>query len=363
MKIRMCNFHWQVHAVHRGVLPFRIVAGIVLLFSACDHKQQPDTQRADQTAMWLDQVPDLKSLNVSNAEIGELSKAHEVGLTDPSCVALIKLARDRKIPFADGQSIADLLGAGSSEQTVLELARLNQLGIWAGQARTLRLAGFSDKIILAVAQRRSQGLPVLSGEKLGELKNSGASEATILEMIQKGYSESQASAYITQRERAAGGHGFVYQRSATPEALKIVGDCTRTARKCVHICGSTPKQIRSACRKLRCVRIESPVKLEIVQAGNPVLRQRARPLSLAEISSTEIQNLIESMRNCMREAPGVGLAAPQVGVSLQLAVIEDREEYHKDVPEAQLRERERRPVSFHVLINPTLTPLQMPKAQ
>jgi hypothetical protein len=195
-------------------IPLALLLAFASLFSACDRKQQPDTQQADQTAMWLDQVPELKSLNVSNAEIGELSKAHEVGLTDPSCVALIKLARSRKIPFADGQSIADLLGAGSSEQTVLELARLDQLGIWAGQARTLRLASFSDKIILAVAQRRSQGLPVLPGEKLGELKNSGASEATILEMIQKGYSESQASAYIAQRERAAGGHGFVYQRKS-----------------------------------------------------------------------------------------------------------------------------------------------------
>jgi peptide deformylase len=102
-------------------------------------------------------------------------------------------------------------------------------------------------------------------------------------------------------------------------------------------------------------RNERPLKLEIVQAGNPVLRQRARPLSLAEIAGKEIQNLIESMRTCMREAPGVGLAAPQVGLSLQLAVIEDREEYHKEVLAEILRERERRPVPFHVIINPTLT--------
>lgn len=96
------------------------------------------------------------------------------------------------------------------------------------------------------------------------------------------------------------------------------------------------------------------MKLEIVQAGNPVLRQPARPLSLDEIASREIQDLIESMRKCMHDAPGVGLAAPQVGFSLQLAVIEDREEYHKDVPAEQLRERERRPVRFHAIINPRI---------
>lgn len=165
-------------------------------------------------AMWLDSVPQLKALNVTNAEVAELSKAHEGGLTDPSSVVLIQLARDHKMPFADGQSIADLLNAGSSEQTVLELARLNQLGPWAGEARAIRLAGLSDKIILAVAHRRSQGLAVLSGVKLGELKNTGVSDATILEMIQRGDSEETATRFIAQRERAAGGHKFVYQTHA-----------------------------------------------------------------------------------------------------------------------------------------------------
>ena len=105
------------------------------------------------------------------------------------------------------------------------------------------------------------------------------------------------------------------------------------------------------------------MKLEIVQAGNPVLRQLARPLGIPEIKSKEIQELIESMRKCMREAPGVGLAAPQIGRSLQLAVIEDRAEYHKDVLAEHLRERERLPVPFHVIINPTLTEMSGEKVE
>jgi peptide deformylase len=104
-----------------------------------------------------------------------------------------------------------------------------------------------------------------------------------------------------------------------------------------------------------CERIEIGVELEIVQAGNPVLRQQARALTPTEIASKEFQKLIESMRKTMYEAPGVGLAAPQIGLSVQLAVIEDRAEYHKDVPEEQLRERERRPVPFHAIINPRIT--------
>jgi hypothetical protein len=182
------------------------------IFSACRQTEKTTTQSLDQAGMWSNSVAELKTLNVSNAEIGELTKARDAGLTDPSCIVLIKLARSRQIPFADGQAIADLLSVGSSEPTVLELAHLNQLGLWAGEARILRLAGLSDKVVLAVAQRRAQSLRVLSGGKLGELKNAGASEATILDFIQKGTSDQQASAYITQRQAAAGGHGFVYQR-------------------------------------------------------------------------------------------------------------------------------------------------------
>ena len=195
-------------------MPCGLLLASTMLVSSCKPAQKADTDQSEEMAMWLDSVPQLKTLDVSNAEIGELTTAHQAGLTDPSTVVLIKLARNHQQPFADGQSVANLLNAGSSEQTVLELARLNQLGIWAGEARAMRLAGLSDKIILAVAERRSKGLPVLSGGKLGELKNAGASDATILEMVKKGASEKTASDYIAARNRAAGGHSFVYQGHA-----------------------------------------------------------------------------------------------------------------------------------------------------
>jgi hypothetical protein len=46
------------------------------------------------------------------------------------------------------------------------------------------------------------------------LKNTGVSDATILEMVQRGDSEQAASKYIADRERAAGGHKFVFQTHA-----------------------------------------------------------------------------------------------------------------------------------------------------
>jgi peptide deformylase len=100
------------------------------------------------------------------------------------------------------------------------------------------------------------------------------------------------------------------------------------------------------------------VRLKIVQAGEPVLRQTARALTRHEILGGEIERLILDLRETMQDAPGVGLAAPQVGLSVQLAVIEDREELLKDLPPQELVQKDRRPVPFHVIINPHITLLE-----
>lgn len=96
------------------------------------------------------------------------------------------------------------------------------------------------------------------------------------------------------------------------------------------------------------------MRLKIVQAGEPVLRETARLLTPQEILSEEIQRLIRDMREAMHDAPGVGLAAPQIGQPFQLAVIEDREDLLKSYAAADLAERERRAVPFHVIINPVI---------
>jgi len=98
--------------------------------------------------------------------------------------------------------------------------------------------------------------------------------------------------------------------------------------------------------------------LKIRQAGELVLRQKSRPLAVEDIGSPYVQVLIESMRETMHDAPGVGLAAPQIGIPLQLVVIEDTVEAIQRLSPEQAAERERRPVPFQVLINPILTILE-----
>ncbi len=102
------------------------------------------------------------------------------------------------------------------------------------------------------------------------------------------------------------------------------------------------------------------MRIKIASVGEPVLRHPARPVLPEEIGSESLKSLIEHMRETLSDAPGVGLAAPQVGVSLQLAIIEDKAEYQAGLTSAELAERERRPVEFHVLINPEMELLSPP---
>ncbi len=58
---------------------------------------------------------------------------------------------------------------------------------------------------------------------------------------------------------------------------------------------------------------------EIVTIPDPVLRKKARKVSEF---NTDLQKLVDDMVETMHKAPGVGLAAPQVGVSLRVIVVE-----------------------------------------
>ena len=103
------------------------------------------------------------------------------------------------------------------------------------------------------------------------------------------------------------------------------------------------------------------MRIKIASVGEPVLRGEARSLKPEEIASQRIRDLIEHMRETLSDAPGVGLAAPQIGEPLQLAIIEDKAEYQANLSKADLAERERRPVPFHVLINPRIHLLSPPE--
>jgi peptide deformylase len=85
--------------------------------------------------------------------------------------------------------------------------------------------------------------------------------------------------------------------------------------------------------------------LPIVRLGHPALRTLAQPVGPGQLALPAIQELIDDMIETMRAASGVGLAAPQVGVGLQVFVYE-----------AAIREDREAGIPLHAVINPMLTP-------
>lgn len=94
--------------------------------------------------------------------------------------------------------------------------------------------------------------------------------------------------------------------------------------------------------------------LKIYQTGQPVLRQKAKRVSKETLAASETQRLIDSMIETLRDVPGVGLAAPQVGKPLQIFIVEDKQTYHKPVPEDVLKEQGRKAVPLKVFVNPRI---------
>ena len=89
---------------------------------------------------------------------------------------------------------------------------------------------------------------------------------------------------------------------------------------------------------------------EILKMGDPRLLRVAEPVT--EFDTPAMQQLIADMFDTMHDANGAGLAAPQIGVNLQLVIygFKDNQRY-PDAP----------PVPETVLINPVLTPLSEEK--
>jgi peptide deformylase len=96
--------------------------------------------------------------------------------------------------------------------------------------------------------------------------------------------------------------------------------------------------------------------MPIVPCGEPILRRRAAPVDPATIGDRDVQRLIARMKATMEAAPGVGLAAPQIGEPIRLAVLQDGPERWSQLTPEQLLERDRRAVPFMVLVNPVLVP-------
>ena len=86
--------------------------------------------------------------------------------------------------------------------------------------------------------------------------------------------------------------------------------------------------------------------LKVARLGFPSVRTAARPVDPAQIKTHDFQKVIDDMVDTMHEYVGVGLAAPQVHLPIQLAVLEvENHPRYPDMPDVPLT----------VLINPAVT--------
>jgi hypothetical protein len=169
----------------------------------CKYILPVDTTPLDAAGVNYDSIQELKAQKITAPEVSEIAKAKQGRLSDKACVEVVKIFHSRGGPFNAGDAVASLIQVGSSEDTILELAKLNQLGFGTGELQAMRLAGLSDEILLVVANHRAEGKPVLSGASLAGLKNTGLRESTLLELAQRGVPDSQAGAIISSRRSGA----------------------------------------------------------------------------------------------------------------------------------------------------------------
>jgi hypothetical protein len=213
---RRAQFHGRFLAVpyNGDMRKSLLILGVSILLFGCQKHVQTDYSSLDQSGMWSSTLDEVKALKPSDAEIAQLTKLKHAGASDDLCLSLLKAARSHNHEFSSADSAMDLSRAGYTDAQILEMAQSDQIDILSGEAVTLKLIGLSNSTVQAIIHRRLQGLPTLTSEQIGRLKNTAMSEQQILDVVNQGLSDQAAEALISKREalRNHSNTGFVRVR-------------------------------------------------------------------------------------------------------------------------------------------------------
>jgi len=179
------------------------VAALALASAGCSRFKPVDTTSLDSSGMSYDAIQQLTALKISAAEVAQMAKARQGGFSDEDCVAILKIYRGENHPFDTGDAVAGLAQVGMSDADILDLAKINQLGLGWGELQAMKLAGMSDALVMGVARQRASGKSVLSGASLAQLKNAGVHQSTLLKLVERGVPDSQSGAILAYRHRGA----------------------------------------------------------------------------------------------------------------------------------------------------------------
>ncbi len=174
---------------------------LLLICAGCKQIRHIDTKPLDQSGMDYTAIQDLKALDPTDAEIAEVAKAKMGGLSDNTCIELLRITREQHLPPDFADSADNLVQVGMNEDDILALARMKQLGLGAGELEAMRLAGLSDAVVMEVARRHAAGKQALSGVSLAHLKDSGLSQAALFELVRRGVRDEQVPSIMALRRR------------------------------------------------------------------------------------------------------------------------------------------------------------------
>lgn len=194
-------------AVPRFRFPLVAIGGAALLAlflaAGCRKIRYVDAKPLEKAGMDFYSIEAVKGMDPTEAELAEVAKAKMGGLTDNTCVELMRIARNQKQPVKFADAADGLVQAGMKESEILELANIKQLGGGYGELQAMRLIGLSDAVVMEVARRHAAGQQALSGVSLARLKDSGLTQAAVFELVRRGVRDDQVAGIVAMRRARA----------------------------------------------------------------------------------------------------------------------------------------------------------------
>ena len=177
---------------------FLVSGSLLIVLAGCEKK--PQTDYSPLNSMYSTTLDEFKKLKVTDMEIIQLGKLKQAGASDDLCLALYKMAHAHGHDFSSGDSAIQLSQAGYSDAQIQEIAESDQIDVLSGDAITLKLIGLSNSTVQEIIHRRIQGLPTMTSQQIGRLKNTGMSEKQILDLVNSGLTGDDADNKIAQLE-------------------------------------------------------------------------------------------------------------------------------------------------------------------
>ncbi|HEX9759351.1 MAG TPA: hypothetical protein VGA40_00450 [Candidatus Acidoferrales bacterium] len=181
-----------------------------LVCAAC--QSVPDTRPLDDAGMAYTTVTELRKMNLTEAEVAELVLAKQGGVSDRTCLELVRIAQSRQQKFTIGNDAARLKRAGMTEASILELVRLNQMGDWVGEVQALRLANIPEPLIMTLTRRRVAGQASLSSSSLARLKNAALADGTLFALVERGITDDAVEEILNLRLQRRMGDADILRR-------------------------------------------------------------------------------------------------------------------------------------------------------